>query len=140
MDPLLSSRLQSLRPIPASDLLDIAAPFLLIAAKRLSSSSRVQTIHYILEEWYEKQAKKDSYIISNYPVMEYPSVCYNCYNIRDRTSSNLAIHCSSCCSRGTYDVRFITSLISQSYGIHPVQIEAAFARAIYNMRHNNNGN
>lgn len=140
MDPLLSSRLQSLRPMPALKLLEIAAPFLLIASRNLSSSERVQVIHYIMENWYEKQAKVGTEILACYPDFNYPDACFNCGTIFDIGPSNLRSHCRCCKTKGSYMLRFITGLIHQSYGIHPVQIEAAFAIALYNMRHNRHGN
>lgn len=140
MDPSLSSRLQSLRPMPALKLLEIAAPFLLIASRNLDGAARVQTIHYIMENWYVNQTKTAGDNLTEYPDFNYPDACFNCGTIFDIGPSNLRSHCRCCKAKGSYLLRFITGLIHQSYGIHPVQIEAAFAIALYNMRHNRHGN
>lgn len=116
--------------VPATKLLSIISPFLLHLCKESSSSDRTQAIHYLMEEWYVKQAKFDVEVISAYPISTYDGCCFQCDSVLVRYGCFLTSHCKHCKASPSLTVWFLQDLLEYRYKIHPVQIEKIFCEYI----------
>lgn len=127
----LAQKFPEQKPLPASSLLHILTPFLFALAKQPGSSLRTQTIHYLMEEWYVKQAKYDTAVLSSYPSSTYPGICFHCFNIHGWNLSLVTDGCSQCKEVGSLSYHFFKDLLHWKYQIHPAQIDREFAELIY---------
>lgn len=136
MDSQISNSLEALlaarTPVRPSKLLALMGPFLLVLSKQSGSSETVQTIHYLMREWYVNQVKTTDDDLSIYPTLSSPGVCYNCFHVFGGGNGCLRMSCNYCRADPTKQKLWIfQDMLSYRYSIHPAWIEWCFCNAIY---------
>jgi hypothetical protein len=122
MDSSLSSKLEALRqyqqPVSNLKLLRILAPFLYqLSFPAANSSLRVQTIHYIMENYYEKQVKSDSINSSSVITGLGYCCCFSCGNLLGSDWVGITLSCGKCQKEDSLSYYFLADLLSHCYQI-----------------------
>lgn len=111
---------------PAVSLLHIAAPFLLLLSKQHATSATVQTIHFLMEEWFVKQNKFDVPVLQKYPDSGFCSYCFHCFHKLDNCFDHMPTTCFHCKAHPSLGLHFFEDMVEYRYKIHPIWIEKVF--------------
>lgn len=149
MDSQLSSRLAALtdysKPVSSLHLLRILAPFLYNLSHPAADgndSDRVQTIHYLMETWYVRQAKTDSISDGGWDFSSGVCCCYSCGSVLGNNWAGLTLSCGKCKRPPKLTYYFLADLLDHCYQIpHPATVfiisEYLGARHARNSRNRN---